>query len=117
MLLQQVRGLDCTVERCSVWNLEGTVIDKHAVLEDSCWLELHEFTIWAQQAGARFVESQGNVAEEYRSLDDWRRIKLQAEPHRVHRGQRLARDAVSAERNCWLDRVSKSTLWNPAFIY
>src|SRR5258708_38262666 len=109
MLPQQVRGLDCTVERRSVWNLEGTVIDKHAVLDDSCWLECHEFTIRAQQAGARFVESQGNVAEEHRSLDDWRRIKLQAEPHRVHRGQRLSRDAVSAERNCPLGRGSKPT--------
>src|ERR1700730_16177565 len=116
MLLEQVSGLDRAIKSRSVWNLEGTVVDKHAVFDDSCWREFHEFAIRTEQAGSRFVEGQGNVANEYRSLDDWRSIGFQAEPHRVHRGQCLAREAVGAERNCRFGCVSKPTLLNPALV-
>src|SRR5258705_4175106 len=116
MLLEQVLGIDREIKSRRVWNLEGTVVDNHAVFDDSCWREFHEFSIRTEQAGSRFVEGQGNVANEYRSLDDWRSISLQAEPHRVHCRQRLARDTVSAEGNCRFDCVSKPTLLNPALI-
>src|ERR671938_461614 len=116
MLLEQVSGLDRAIESRGVWNLEGTVVDKHTVFDDSCWREFLEFPIRTQQAGSRFIESQGNVADEYRSLNDWRCISLQTEPHRVHCGQRPARDTVSAERNCRFDCVSKPTLLNPALV-
>src|SRR6266436_7989622 len=116
MLLEQVSGLDRAIESCCVLNLEGTVVDKHAVFDDSCWREFLEFPIRTQQAGSRFIESQWNVADEYRSLDGCRCISLQAEPHRVHCRQRLARDTVSAEGNCRFGCVSKPTLLNPALI-
>src|SRR5438105_1563645 len=116
MLLKQVSGLDGAIERRSVGNLKGTVIDKHAVFDHSRWPELHELAIRTQQARARFIKSKRNMANEYRSLDDWRCISVQAEPHRVHRRQSLAWNSVSAEWNRRLDRVRKPTLLNAVLV-
>src|SRR5512146_281954 len=116
MLLEQVAGLNGAIERRCVRDRECTVVNEDAVLNDVVRLALHKLAIGAEQARAGFIESEREMAEEDRSLDDGRRVGLEPKPHCVHSGKRLAGDAVGAELNGGLDGVSEPALADAALI-
>src|SRR5512142_2118034 len=116
MLLEQVAGLNGAIERRCVRDRECTVVNEDAILNDVVRFALHKLAIGAEQARARFIESEREMAEEDWSLDDGRRVGLEPEPHGVHGGERLAGDAVGAELNGGLDGVCEPALADASLI-
>jgi hypothetical protein len=112
LLRQQDAGLLCMTQRSGEGNIEVSVVEEDAVVDDRRGLELLELFVGIQRAGAKLKAGEDTGTHQDRAIDRSRHIVWIIEVERIRGDQWLAGNAVVAVVRNPLAEVGKPAILN-----